>query len=242
MTASKGETRDPLQARPSGGAEYTRVCPSWPQRRDVQLCNTNEGLPVYANNCLPLGGGLPLLWLFRVSARRLAKGGRTRLAALPLLPECACRTRPSSETERQPPLCSSNTQASQYSYLLIHPSLHHLRPSNNMVSTKHVVNEPRQLVNDGLAGLARLNPNVKVDANYRVTTLAEVPQDRVALVRGCCHLRVSRRQRPLLSHLCSRARQKMLIPCLLVSTYARCVPLESLCLPCCTDLRRRFWA
>ena len=53
-----------------------------------------------------------------------------------------------------------------------------------MVSTKHVVNEPRQLVNDGLAGLARLNPNVRVDANYRVTTLALVPQDRVALVGG----------------------------------------------------------
>lgn len=51
-----------------------------------------------------------------------------------------------------------------------------------MSLSKHVVNDERQLVNHSLAGLARLNPNVRVDSNARVVHLAEVPQDRVALV------------------------------------------------------------
>lgn len=53
-----------------------------------------------------------------------------------------------------------------------------------MSLSKHVVNDERQLVNHSLAGLARLNPNVRVDSNARVVHLADVPQDRVALVRA----------------------------------------------------------
>jgi dihydroxyacetone kinase len=50
-----------------------------------------------------------------------------------------------------------------------------------MSFSKHVVNEPRQLVYESLAGLARLNPDIRVDSQ-RVVSLADVPQDRVALV------------------------------------------------------------
>ena len=96
-----------------------------------------------------------------------------------------------------------------------------------MVSTKHVVNEPRQLVNDGLAGLARLNPNVRVDANYRVTTLALVPQDRVALVGGAAiSASLPGRTYAVLSPVVGQTRQKMLIPvpaCLCLHPCARAV-------------------
>lgn len=52
------------------------------------------------------------------------------------------------------------------------------------MSTKHVVNEPRELVNEALRGLVRINPNIRVDEANRVVLLNEVPQDRVALVRS----------------------------------------------------------
>ena len=45
------------------------------------------------------------------------------------------------------------------------------------------MNEPRQLVNNSLQGLARLNPFIRVDEPNRVTYLADVPKNRVALVR-----------------------------------------------------------
>jgi len=50
-----------------------------------------------------------------------------------------------------------------------------------MSSSKHVVNDPRALVDDSLQGLARLNPAVKVDQASRVVHLAKVPKARVAL-------------------------------------------------------------
>lgn len=53
-----------------------------------------------------------------------------------------------------------------------------------MVSNKHVVNDPRQLVNESLAGLARLNSKVKVDSEFRVVYRKEVPQDQVAIISG----------------------------------------------------------
>ena len=50
------------------------------------------------------------------------------------------------------------------------------------MSTKHVVNEPRELVNEALRGLVRINPSIRVDEANRVVLLKEVPKDRVALV------------------------------------------------------------
>ncbi|KAK4702783.1 triose/dihydroxyacetone kinase / FAD-AMP lyase (cyclizing), partial [Phenoliferia sp. Uapishka_3] len=52
------------------------------------------------------------------------------------------------------------------------------------MSNKHVVNEPRELVNEALRGLARLNPSIRVDEANRVVLLKEVPKDRVALISG----------------------------------------------------------
>lgn len=51
------------------------------------------------------------------------------------------------------------------------------------MASKHVINEPRELVNESLKGLARLNPSIKVDEASRVVVLAKVPKGRVALVR-----------------------------------------------------------
>lgn len=51
-----------------------------------------------------------------------------------------------------------------------------------MSASKHVVNDPRQLVNESLRGLAMLNPAIKVDEVNRIVHLANVPRDRVALV------------------------------------------------------------
>lgn len=63
-----------------------------------------------------------------------------------------------------------------------------------MSQNKHIVNDPRNLANESLAGLARVNSKIKVDATHRVVYAANVPQDRVALVGGgfsshdCCLL------------------------------------------------------
>jgi dihydroxyacetone kinase len=57
-------------------------------------------------------------------------------------------------------------------------------PSSSQLAmaTKHVVNSPRDLVNESLRGLARSNPLVQVDEANRVVVLSKVPKDRVALV------------------------------------------------------------
>lgn len=52
-----------------------------------------------------------------------------------------------------------------------------------MSQNKHIVNDPRNLANESLAGLARVNANIKVDATHRVVYAANIPKDRVALVR-----------------------------------------------------------
>lgn len=52
------------------------------------------------------------------------------------------------------------------------------------MASKHVINEPRELVNESLKGLARLNPSIKVDEASRVVVLAKVPKGRVALISG----------------------------------------------------------
>ena len=54
--------------------------------------------------------------------------------------------------------------------------------SYNMTSIKHIVNDPRALVNESLQGLARLNPKIKVDEASRVVHRNEVPKKQVALV------------------------------------------------------------
>jgi hypothetical protein len=51
-----------------------------------------------------------------------------------------------------------------------------------MSQNKHIVNDPRNLANESLAGLARLNSKIKVDATHRVVHLADVPKERVAIV------------------------------------------------------------
>ncbi|KAK9895068.1 dihydroxyacetone kinase [Cystobasidium minutum MCA 4210] len=53
-----------------------------------------------------------------------------------------------------------------------------------MAQNKHIVNDPRNLANESLAGLARVNAKIKVDATHRVVYAANVPQDRVALISG----------------------------------------------------------
>merc|ERR1712093_717250 len=63
-------------------------------------------------------------------------------------------------------------------------SILYTRHLTTMVSNKHVVNDPRQLVNESLAGLARLNSKVKVDSEFRVVYRKEVPQDQVAIISG----------------------------------------------------------
>jgi dihydroxyacetone kinase len=50
------------------------------------------------------------------------------------------------------------------------------------MATKHVLNDSRELVNESLLGLARLNPNIRIDEANRVVLLSKVPKDRVALV------------------------------------------------------------
>ncbi len=52
------------------------------------------------------------------------------------------------------------------------------------MSSKHVVNDPRNLVNDALAGLVQLSPDLSLDAANRVTYLTRIPQDKVALISG----------------------------------------------------------
>jgi dihydroxyacetone kinase len=52
------------------------------------------------------------------------------------------------------------------------------------MSSKHVVNDPRNLVNDALAGLIQLSPSVSLDADNRVIHLSQVPRDKVALISG----------------------------------------------------------
>lgn len=54
-----------------------------------------------------------------------------------------------------------------------------------MAQNKHIVNDPRNLANESLAGLARVNSKIKVDATHRVVYAANVPKDRVALVGLC---------------------------------------------------------
>lgn len=51
-----------------------------------------------------------------------------------------------------------------------------------MAFNKHVTNEPRNLVNESLAGLVRLNANIRLDDNFRVVYRKDVPQNQVALV------------------------------------------------------------
>ena len=53
-----------------------------------------------------------------------------------------------------------------------------------MAFNKHVANEPRNLVNESLHGLARLNSKIRVDDNFRVVYRRDVPQNQVALVSG----------------------------------------------------------
>ena len=50
------------------------------------------------------------------------------------------------------------------------------------MSSKHVMNDSRNLVNESLAGLVRLNPALKLDQDNRLVHLAEVNPNRVALV------------------------------------------------------------
>lgn len=50
------------------------------------------------------------------------------------------------------------------------------------MSTKHVMNDSRNLVNESLAGLARLNPALSIDQDNRVAYLTNVNENRVALV------------------------------------------------------------
>ncbi|KAM0754935.1 dihydroxyacetone kinase 1 [Meredithblackwellia eburnea MCA 4105] len=52
------------------------------------------------------------------------------------------------------------------------------------MSLKHVVNEPRELVTESLRGLARLNPNVRLDETNKVIVLKDVPKDKVTLISG----------------------------------------------------------
>ncbi|KAI5476272.1 putative dihydroxyacetone kinase 1 [Pseudohyphozyma bogoriensis] len=53
-----------------------------------------------------------------------------------------------------------------------------------MSATKHIINDPRELVNESLRGLGRLNPALAVDETNRVVKLATIPKDRVALISG----------------------------------------------------------
>lgn len=57
-----------------------------------------------------------------------------------------------------------------------------------MSQNKHIVNDPRNLANESLAGLARVNSKIKVDATHRVVYAANIPQDRVALVSNLLYL------------------------------------------------------
>lgn len=59
----------------------------------------------------------------------------------------------------------------------------HTTPSTDSMSSKHVMNDSRNLVNESLAGLVRLNPALKLDQENRLVHLAEVNPNRVALVR-----------------------------------------------------------
>jgi len=47
---------------------------------------------------------------------------------------------------------------------------------------KHILNSTRELVNESLTGLGRLNPALEVDTSNRIAILKKVPKDRVALV------------------------------------------------------------
>ncbi|KAJ9115161.1 hypothetical protein QFC24_007072 [Naganishia onofrii] len=49
---------------------------------------------------------------------------------------------------------------------------------------KHVINEPANTVPQSLLGLAQSNPSIHLDRTYRVISLRNVPQDRVALISG----------------------------------------------------------
>jgi triose/dihydroxyacetone kinase / FAD-AMP lyase (cyclizing) len=52
------------------------------------------------------------------------------------------------------------------------------------MSSKHIVNDPRNLVNDALAGLIQLSPALSLDAANRITHLTHVPKDTVAIISG----------------------------------------------------------
>lgn len=48
---------------------------------------------------------------------------------------------------------------------------------------KHITNgDPRELVNESLTGLGRLNPSLTIDTVNRIAILKQVPKNRVALV------------------------------------------------------------
>lgn len=50
------------------------------------------------------------------------------------------------------------------------------------MSSKHVMNDSRNLVNESLAGLVRLNPALALDQENRLVHLREINPNRVALV------------------------------------------------------------
>ncbi|KAJ3013248.1 Dihydroxyacetone kinase 2 [Thoreauomyces humboldtii] len=52
------------------------------------------------------------------------------------------------------------------------------------MTTKHVINGARDLVNESLTGLSRLNPALSIDQDARVAYLTTINQDRVALISG----------------------------------------------------------
>ncbi|CED83175.1 dihydroxyacetone kinase [Phaffia rhodozyma] len=52
-----------------------------------------------------------------------------------------------------------------------------------MVSSKHIVNDPKAIVLDALKGVVALNPNVKLNEEYKVIHLAKVPH-QVSIISG----------------------------------------------------------
>jgi dihydroxyacetone kinase len=52
------------------------------------------------------------------------------------------------------------------------------------LSTREKLIRLEASVNESLAGLARLNSNIKVDEAYRVVYRANVPKNKVALISG----------------------------------------------------------
>src|SRR4051812_19027577 len=67
----------------------------------------------------------------------------------------------------------------------LHPRSPQFQPCYvSAMSSKHIINDPRTLVNDALAGLIQLSPSVSLDTESKVIHLSQVPRDRVALISG----------------------------------------------------------